>query len=146
MGTISLTFTGSTMDEVARLVAVWTPPNVGGVGGSAAAATQAVPGGDASAIRRVLEGIHGQKSRRLLRHLAEAGLTGKVLKLSESLVREFGVTGGTAFAGMIGPVNRRAAAIMGRPLIDYPSADPKARIWRIAPADAAAVLEALDAG
>lgn len=33
---------------------------------------------------------------------------------------------------------------MGRLLIEYPSADPKARIWRISPIDAAAVLEALE--
>jgi hypothetical protein len=33
---------------------------------------------------------------------------------------------------------------MGRALIDHPSADPRARIWRIAPEDARAVLEALD--
>lgn len=56
--------------------------------------------------------------------------------LSESLVREFGAASGTAFAGMIGPVNRRAAKIVGRPLIEYPSADPAARVWRIAPEDA----------
>jgi hypothetical protein len=79
-----------------------------------------------------------------LRYLAEAGLKGEIVKLSDSLVREFEVNSGTAFAGMIGPVNRRAARIMGRLLIDYPSADPTARIWRISPSDAAAVLEALD--
>jgi hypothetical protein len=46
---------------------------------------------------------------------------------------------------MIGPVNRRAKTLMKRELIDYPMADRKARVWRIAPEDAQAVLDALDA-
>jgi hypothetical protein len=142
MGTISLTFTGSTMDEVARLVAAWTPPAAGALG--AAAVASASPGDEVIAIGRVLEGIHGPKSRQLLHYLAEAGLRGETVKLSESLVREFKVNSGTAFAGMIGPINRRAGRIMGRPLIDYPSADAKARVWRTSPTDAAAVLKALE--
>jgi hypothetical protein len=141
MGTISLTFTGATMDEVARLVAAWTPLAAGGLG--AAPVTPDSPRDDVIAIGQVLEGIHGQKSLQLLRYLAEAGLRDETVKLSDSLVREFEVTSRTAFAGMIGPVNRRARRIMGRLLIEYPSADPRARIWRISQIDAAAVLEAL---
>jgi hypothetical protein len=83
-----------------------------------------------------------QKSPRLLRLLAEAGMKGDVVKLSDALIREFGVSGGTAFAGMIGPVNRRAMAIMGRSLIQYP--EPNVSLWRIAPEDARAVLDSLD--
>jgi hypothetical protein len=70
-------------------------------------------------------------------------MKGEVVTLSGSLVRDFGVSGGTAFAGMIGPVNRRAMAVLGRPLIDYTASDPNARVWRIAPSDARAVLDAL---
>jgi tRNA A-37 threonylcarbamoyl transferase component Bud32 len=44
---------------------------------------------------------------------------------------------------MLGPVNRRATMIIGRRLIDYPPADSRTRVWRIAPDDAAAVHEAL---
>jgi hypothetical protein len=144
MGTISITFTGASMEEVARLITAWAPPASAGASG----ATPAVPvattsWGNAAAITRVMSGVHGAQSRRLLRRIAEAGLKGDHVQLSEALIVEFGVTGGTAFAGMIGPVNRRANAIMGRYLIDYPSADPKARIWQIAPDDARAVLAAL---
>jgi hypothetical protein len=132
-------------DEVARLVAAWTPEAVRGSSDPPAGTTLVSPGDEVIAIRRVLEGIHGEKSRQLLRYLAEAGLKGETVKLSEALVREFGVNSGTAFAGMIRPVNRRAGRIMGRLLIGYPSADPTAKIWQISPADAAAVLEALEA-
>lgn len=142
MGTISLTFTGSTMEEVARLVGAWVPPVA--LAGTSRAEAPSSTADDAAVIRRVLSGVHGQQSRRLLRYLAEAGLRDESVKLSDALVREFGVAGGTAFAGMIGPVNRRAEKVMGRYLIDYPSADPKARVWRIAPEDAQAVLDALD--
>jgi len=65
------------------------------------------------------------KSRRLLRLLAEAGMKGEVVTLSATLVSDFGVSGGTAFAGMIGPVNRRAMAVLGRPLIDYTAVRPE---------------------
>ena len=142
MGSISLTFTGSTMEEVAHLVASWAPPAPRDIGSTKAVATSISPANEGAAIGRVLSGVNGHKSRRLLRLLAEAGLKGDVVKLSEALVHEFGVSGGTAFAGMIGPVNRRAKAIMGRSLIDYP--EPKLSIWRITPDDARAVLDALD--
>lgn len=144
MAIISVTFTGSNMDEITQLIAAWVPPGARGVGSPAAAVAPVSAGDAANAIGSVLEGIHGEKSRKLLRYLATAGLKGEVVKLSESLAHEFEVTSGTAFAGMIGPVNRRAKRIMGRLLIDYPSADPKARIWRIAATDAGAVLEALE--
>ena len=143
MGSISLTFTGSSMEEVARIVAAWTPAAAGGSRGTSATVSPTSPADEAAAIGRVLSGVNGQKSRRLLRLLAEAGMKVEVVKLSESLVRDFGVTGGTAFAGMIGPVNRRAMAILGRPLIDYTASDPNARVWRITPSDAKAVLDAL---
>jgi hypothetical protein len=143
MGTISLTFTGSSMDEVTRLVAAWTPPAARRSGGISTAAISTAPADKAAGIGRVLSGVNGPKSRRLLRLLAEAAMKGEVVTLSASLVRDFGVSGGTAFAGMIGPVNRRAMAILSRPLIDYTASDPNARVWRIAPDDAGAVLDAL---
>ncbi|MDR3633427.1 MAG: hypothetical protein P4L84_06285 [Isosphaeraceae bacterium] len=143
MGTISLTFTGSSMEEVARLVAAWTPPVARRSGGISTAATSTTPADKAAGIGRVLSGVNGPKSLRLLRLLAEAGIEGEVVTLSASLVSNFGVSGGTAFAGMIGPVNRRAMAILGRPLIDNAASDPNARAWRIAPDDAGAVLDAL---
>jgi hypothetical protein len=145
MGSISLTFSGSTMDEVAQLVAAWRPPLTRRSDGTHRAAVASVPPADAAAaIGRVLSGVNGVKSRRLLRLLAEAGMKGEVVTLSATLVSEFGVTGGTAFAGMIGPVNRRAMAILGRPLIDNAASDPSARAWRIGPVDAGAVLDALN--
>jgi hypothetical protein len=144
MGTISLTFTGSTIEEVAGLVAAWRPPVTRRSDGTHRAAVAAVPPADATAaISRVLSGVNGQKSRRLLRLLAEAGTKGEVVTLSATLVSDFGVSGGTAFAGMIGPVNRRAMAVLGRPLIDNAASDPNARAWRIGPEDARAVLDAL---
>jgi hypothetical protein len=144
MGSISITFSGSTMEEVAGLVAAWRPPVTRRSDGTHRAAVASVLPADAAvAIGRVLSGVNGQKSRRLLRLLAEAGMKGEVVTLSASLVRDFGVSGGTAFAGMIGPVNRRATAILSRPLIDYTASDPNARVWRIAPDDAGAVLDAL---
>jgi hypothetical protein len=144
MGTISLTFTGSTMEEVAGLVAAWRPPVTRRSDGAHRAAVASVPpADDAAAIGRVLSGVNGQKSRRLLRLLAEAGMKGEVVTLSAALVRDFGVSGGTAFAGMIGPVNRRAVAVLGRPLIDNAASDPNARAWRIGLEDARAVLDAL---
>ena len=143
MGSISLTFTGASMDEVARLVAAWVPPAPRDAGRTKAVATSISPANEGAAIGRVLSGVNGHKSRRLLRLLAAAGLKSDVVKLSEALVHEFGVSGGTAFAGMIGPVNRRAMAILGRPLIDNAASDPSARVWRIGPEDARAVLDAL---
>lgn len=144
MGSISVTFTGSTIEEVAGLVAAWRPPVTRRSDGANRAAAASVPPADAgAAIGRVLSGVNGMKSRRLLRLLAEAGMKGEVVTLSASLVSDFGVSGGTAFAGMIGPVNRRAMAVLGRPLIDYTASDPNARVWRIAPDDAGAVLDAL---
>ena len=144
MGSISVTFTGSTMDEVAQLVAAWRPPVTRRSDGTNRTAVASVPPADAAAaIGRVLSGVNGQKSRRLLRLLADAGVKGEVVTLSATLVSDFGVSGGTAFAGMIGPVNRRAMAILGRPLIDNAAADPNARAWRIGPEDARAVLDAL---
>jgi hypothetical protein len=89
-------------------------------------------------------GVDGATGRRLMHLLAEAGITGEVVTLSAALVRDFGVSGGTANAGMIGPVNGRAMAVLGRPLIDYTASDPNARVWRIAPGDARAVLDALN--
>jgi hypothetical protein len=143
MGTISLTFTGSTMEEVAGLVAAWKPPAARRSGGISTAATSTSPPDVATAIGRVLSGVNGPKSLRLLRLLADAGMKGEVVTLSASLVHDFGVSGGTAFAGMIGPVNRRAVAVLGRPLIDNAASDPNARAWRIGPEDAGAVLDAL---
>jgi hypothetical protein len=144
MGSISVTFTGSTMEEVAGLVAAWRPPVTRRSDGTHRSAVAAVPPADgAAAIGRVLSGVNGVKSRRLLSLLAEAGTKGEVVTLSGSLVRDFGVSGGTAFAGMIGPVNRRAVAVLGRPLIDNAASDPNARAWRIGPEDARAVLDAL---
>ena len=143
MGTISLTFTGSTMEEVARLVAAWKPPAARRSGGISTAATSTAPADKAAGIGRVLSGVNGPKSLRLLRLLAEAGIEGKVVTLSATLVSEFGVSGGTAFAGMVGPVNRRAMAVLGRPLIDNAASDPNARAWRIGLEDARAVLDAL---
>ena len=144
MGSISITFSGSTMEEVAGLVAAWKPPVTRRSDGTQRAAVAAVPPADAAAaIGRVLSGVNGQKSRRLLRLLAEAGTKGEVVTLSASLVRDFGGSGGTAFAGMIGPVNRRAVAVLGRPLIDNAASDPNARAWRIGLEDARAVLDAL---
>jgi hypothetical protein len=143
MGSISITFTGATIGEVAGLVAAWAasaPQDAG----TKTAATSPTPADDAAAIGRVLSGVNGQQSRRLLGLLAEAGLKGDVVKLSEALIGDFGVSGGTAFAGMIGPVNRRAMAILGRHLIDSSSADAKDRVWRMAREDATAVLDALD--
>ena len=146
MGSISITFSGSTMEEVADLVAAWRPPVTRRSDGAHRAAVAAVPPADvAAAIGRVLSGVNGQKSRRLLRLLADAGVKGEVVTLSATLVSDFGVSGGTAFAGMIGPVNRRAMAILGRPLIDNAASDPNARAWRIGPEDARAVLDALSA-
>jgi hypothetical protein len=144
MGSISLTFTGATLEEVAELVARWAASAPRGTGSTKTVATPTSPANDAAAIGRVLSGVNGQQSRRLLGLLAEAGLKGDVVKLSEELVHEFGVSGGTAFAGMIGPVNRRTMAILGRPLIDNAASGPHARVWRIGPEDAHAVLEALD--
>jgi hypothetical protein len=144
MATISVTFTGSNVDEVAQLIAAWVPPVARGVGRPVAAVALVSAGESANAIVSVLEGIHGEKSRQLLRYLADAGRKGEAVKLSESLMREFGVSSGTAVAGIIGPINRRAGRIMGRPLVAYPSADPKARIWQISRPDAEATLAALD--
>jgi len=144
LGTISLTFTGSSMEEVARLVAAWTPPAARRSGGISTAAASTSPADEAAGIGRVLSGVNGPKSLRLLRLLAEAGMKEEVVTLSATLVGDFGVSGGTAFAGMIGPVNRRAMAILGRPLIDNAASDPSARAWRIGPEDARAVLDALD--
>ena len=144
MGTISLTFTGSSMDEVAGLVAAWKPPAARRSGGISTAATSTAPADKAAGIGRVLSGVNGPKSLRLLRLLAEAGIEGEVVTLSATLVSDFGVSGGTAFAGMIGPVNRRAMAILGRPLIDNATSDPNARAWRIGPEDARTVLDSLD--
>ena len=131
------------MDEVAGLVAAWKPPAARRSGGISTAATSTAPADKAAGIGRVLSGVNGPKSLRLLRLLAEAGIEGDVVTLSATLVSEFGVSGGTAFAGMIGPVNRRAMAVLGRLLIDNAASDPNARAWRIGPEDAGAVLDAL---
>ena len=144
MGSISLTFTGATLEDVAELVAQWAASGPQDTGGTKTVATATSPADDAAAIGRVLSGVNGQQSRRLLGLLAEAGLKGDVVKLSDALIRDFGVSGGTAFAGMVGPVNRRATAILGRSLIDSPSAAAKDRVWRVRPEDAKAVLDALN--
>lgn len=56
---------GSTMAEVARLIAAWTPPARGGSGSTGAAVTPTSPTDQVAAIGQVLSGMHGQKSRRL---------------------------------------------------------------------------------
>jgi hypothetical protein len=142
MGSISLTFTGSSMEEVARLVAAWTPPPLAGPAPTRAEAAPLSPEDNAAAVRGVVSFVRGKHSLHLLRLLAEAGLKGENVRLSETLVREFDATSGSAFGGMIGPVNKVAAATLGRPLIDYP--EGKVGVWHIAPEDAKAVLEALD--
>jgi hypothetical protein len=141
MASISLTFTGSTMDEVARLIAGWRP--AAGGGAVAAGPAPMSSADDSAAVRRVVSLVNGQLSRRLLRLLAEAGLRGETVELSNSLMQGFKATSGSAFGGMIGPVNRVAIEIMGRKLIDNP--DPRLAVWRVRADDAAAVLEALDA-
>ena len=143
LGTISLTFTGSSMEEVARLVAAWTPPAHPGPASTRAEATPLSAEDNAAAVRRVVSRVRGAHSLHLLRLLADAGIKGQNVTLSETLLQEFDATSGSAFGGMVGPINRVAAGIIGRPLIDYP--DGKVGTWRIAPEDAAAVLEALDA-
>jgi hypothetical protein len=143
MGTISLTFTGATIEEVAGLVAAWTPPSHPGPASTRTETAPLSAEDNAAAVRRVVSFVRGTHSRHLLRLLAEAGMKGENVRLSETLLREFDATSGSAFGGMIGPVNKVAAGIINRPLIDYP--DGKVGIWRIAPEDAKAVLEALDA-
>jgi hypothetical protein len=144
MGSLSITFHGASMDDIARDVAGWLAGLGAGLRTGASEVTERGPN-SVAAIAKVLSGVHGEQSRRLLRQLAEAGLEGEAVHLTGSLVSEFGVTGGTAFAGMIGPVNRRAKAVLGRPLIDSRSPDPNSRSWRIESKDAWAVLEAFRA-
>jgi hypothetical protein len=143
MGSISLTFTGSSMEEVARLIAAWTPPPLADPASTRAEATPLSTEDNAAAVRRIVSRVRGTQSLHLLRLLAEAGMKGENVTLSETLLRDFDAASGSAFGGMIGPVNKVAAGIIGRPLIDYP--DGKVGTWRIAPEDATAVLEALDA-
>ena len=143
MGTISITFHGATTDEIARDMAAWLA-STGRVTGAPSSSSVASSARDAATIASVVSGVHGEQSRRLLRLLAVAGLRKETLALSTELVREFDVSGWTAFAGMIGPVNRRAKRRLGRELIEYPASDRKARVWRVAPEDAQAVLDALD--
>ena len=86
MGTISLTFTGSSIEEVASLVAAWRPPVTRRSDGTHRAAAASVPPADAAAaIGRALSGVNGQKSRRLLRLLAEAGMKGEVVTLGSGV-------------------------------------------------------------
>lgn len=146
MADITLKFSGSSYAEVHGLVAAWLaaamPVGVPSTGTtSAPSVSGAADRDDADAVKKVLAGVHGKASKRLLLYLAEAGLRGESVKLSAALIKEFGVTSGTAFSGMIGPVNRRAGKYMGTLLIEYPSPDPKARIWRLSPEHARIVLD-----
>jgi hypothetical protein len=143
MGSISITFSGSTMEEVAGLVAAWTPPAPPGPASTRAEATPLSAEANAAAVRRVVSRVRGAQSLQLLRLLAEAGMKGENVTLSDALLQQFDATSGSAFGGMVGPINRVAAAIIGRPLIGYPNG--KVGTWGIAPEDATAVLEALDA-
>jgi hypothetical protein len=143
MGSISVTFTGASMAEVARLIAAWTPPLAPADSGSAAS-TSTTAASDLELIGRVLANVRGTQTRRLLRVIAEAGLKGETVTLSEALMSDFGVTSGSAFAGMVAQANRRGKTIMGRPLIGHPSTDLRAKVWQITPEDAKAVLKALD--
>jgi hypothetical protein len=143
MGTISLTFTGSSIEEVARLVAAWTQPSHPGPASTRTETAPLSAEDNAAAVRRIVSRVRGTHSLHLLRLLAEAGMKGENVTLSETLLQDFDTASGSAFGGMIGPVNKVAAGIIGRPLIDYP--DGKVGTWRIAREDAAAVLEVLDA-
>ena len=142
MGTISLTFTGASMEEVARLVTAWAPPPVAGPPATSAQAMQPEPPDNGSDVRRVVTRFHGKPTLRLLRVIAEAGLKGERVELTESLIHDFGSTSGSAFGGMVGRVNTVAAKIMGGSLIHYP--EPELSIWRMTPDDARVVLDVLD--
>jgi hypothetical protein len=145
MGSLSLTFHGASMEEIARLVADWTPagaPRSGGAGLRAGAADQSSEVRD---VRRVLSGVHGPKSLRLLRLLAGPGLSDEGVALTQAVVEEFGLTSASAFGGMIGPVNRRALNIMGRRLINWsPDENPETRPYWVAAEDARVILDVLD--
>lgn len=146
MASISITFSGESFVEVARRISEWAAQSASAPASASAKSGQisdpafrAIPSEDA--VRAVLRGIHGAQSRRLLVRLAELGAAGESLSLSDSLIAEFGASSGTAFSGMIGPVNRRAKEVMGSLLIKYPSPDPKARVWCLLPEHAKVVLD-----
>jgi hypothetical protein len=156
MAAISVTFQGESWDEIYRLIAAC--PTVGpavvisnpGPSTTAASGTPQAPPAtspppsafsNAERVRSVLDHVNGEKSKHLLLRLAALGVRDESLTLTPALVEEFGVTSGTAFSGMIGPVNRRAEKKLGRLLIAYPSPDRKVRVWRLSPEDAQVVLD-----
>lgn len=144
MGTISITFHAASMDDLATDIANWLSSSgrrLGNTGRTVVVALE--PKDQPAAIAKVVSGVHGEQSLRLLRQLADAGIQGQPVALTTSLVTAFGVASGTAFAGMIGPMNRRAKTVLGRPLIDSSPSSSVNRAWRIAAVDAQAVLDAL---
>jgi hypothetical protein len=146
VGTISITFHAASMDDLSTDIANWLSSSgrrLGITGRTGVVGLE--PKDQPAAIAKVVSGVHGEQSLRLLRQLADAGIQGQPVALTTSLVTAFGVASGTAFAGMIGPVNRRAKTVLGRPLIGSRSPDPNARSWRIESKDAWAVLEAFRA-
>ncbi len=141
MATVSVTFSGASLGDVAGAAQEW----LAAIGVRVDAPQQpdrAAPEPPAG-VSRVLAGVRGAKSRRLLRLLAKAGVEGRSVELTPALVEQFGAVSGTAFSGMIGPVNRRAQSLLGRPIIVYPSTDSQTIEWRIAPETARAVLDLL---
>jgi hypothetical protein len=87
-------------------------------------------------VRRVLEALKGQDSRRLVRDLAEAASRGEGLSLAELKVA-YGKPNGTAFAGIVGGANKLMRRFGRRDLI---LRDAAIAGYRIDPLDATIVL------
>ena len=99
---VSITFHGATIDEVARDIIAWL-----GVAARSSRAPSA-HASDAPAIAVSCRESMANRAADSCPWLAEAGRLGESVELSPELMNEFGVASGTAFAGMIGPGNRRA--------------------------------------
>jgi hypothetical protein len=96
-------------------------------------------------LRSTVRRMKGQVSRRFLRDVAEAGLVGKTVTVSDDLAKDYGFNQGLELGGAIGSAASalyKAVDKTREPLervSKYPS------VWRMTEADARIVLAALDA-
>ncbi len=132
---VQVVFEEETMDAVVAAVRRW----LDGSSGGQAPGEETSEAQRAREVREVLAAIRGLDSRRLVQELAEAASRGAGIRLDDTLKARYGKATGTAFAGVVGGVNKLSRRLAQRDLI---ARDTTLGGYRMDPRDAEVVFDA----